>query len=62
MCILVNGEMQCQDYSDSDNQVFKYQYQCEQQAEFRFYGLTDYLTAYNIPYQRLEIGCEQIED
>lgn len=61
MCLLVNGEVQCQAYDDSDRQIFDELYKCEQQAEYRFYGMMDYFTAYRIPYERIIVGCDEVE-
>ena len=62
MCILVNGELQCTDYDDSDNIIYQTLNQCERDAEFRFYGLTDVFSTYNQPYEKIVMGCKEWED
>jgi len=62
MCILVNGEIQCTDYDDSDNMIYKTLNECERDAEYRFYGLTDVFRTYGQPYEKIEIGCKETED
>ena len=62
MCVLVNGELQCTDYDDSNANIYKTLNECEQDAEYRFSGLTDIFEAYGQPYESLEIGCKDAED
>ena len=62
MCILVNGEVQCTNFDDSDNVTYQTINECERDAEFRFYGITDIFTRYQQPYEKILIGCEEIKD
>tara|TARA_B100001057_G_scaffold462825_1_gene516163 strand:- start:4751 stop:4960 length:210 start_codon:yes stop_codon:yes gene_type:complete len=62
MCILVNGEVQCTNFDDSDNVTYQTLNECERDAEFRFYGMTDIFSMYNEPYESIEIGCKKTED
>ena len=62
MCLLVNGAVECTDYSDSDQQIFQNLSECNKAAEYRFYGLTDVFTVYQVPYEKIIIGCEEISD
>ena len=62
ICILVNGELQCTDYDDSEKQVFKSLQECDAQASYRFYGMAEIFEAYNIPYDQMEVGCKQEEN
>jgi len=62
MCVLVNGEIQCTGYDDSSATIYKTLAECERDAEYRFYGLTDIFRVYGQPYERLEIGCKEIID
>ena len=61
MCVLVNGELQCTDYDDSAAGIYKTLNRCEQDAEYRFYGITDIFRTYDQPYQRIVIGCKDAE-
>lgn len=58
ICILVNGELQCTDYDDSEKQLFKTLKECDAQASYRFYGMAEIFDTYNIPYDRMEVGCK----
>ena len=60
MCMLVNGEVQCTDYDDSTAMIYKHLADCERDAEIRFYGLTDIFRIYGQPYERLVIGCKEV--
>jgi len=62
MCILVNGEVQCTDYDDSSAIIYKTLAECDRDAEYRFYGLTDVFRTYKQPYESLVIGCKESED
>ena len=62
MCILVNGEVQCTDYDDSSAIIYKTLAKCEEMAEYRFYGMTDVFATYQQPYEKIVIGCVEIED
>ena len=62
ICVLVNGELDCTLYDDSENQVFQTLARCNQQAEYRFYGMAEVFGAYQIPYDSMEVGCKEIEE
>ena len=62
ICVLVNGELQCTNYDDSEKQVFKSLQECDAQASYRFYGMAEIFDAYNIPYDQMEVGCKQEAD
>ena len=57
MCVLVNGEVQCTNYDDSQKEIFKQLATCEQNAAMRFYGMADVFARYQQPYQTLIVGC-----
>ena len=61
MCVLVNGELKCTTYDDSNNNVYKELAKCEADAGARFYGLTDVFAYYKQEYESLEIGCEEVK-
>jgi hypothetical protein len=60
MCILVNGELKCTDYDDSTAFVYKQLADCERDAAMRFYGLTDIFHQYGQPYERIVVGCDEV--
>ena len=62
MCVLVNGELHCTDFNDSDAVIYESLNECERNAEYRFYGLTAVFSQYDQPYERIEMGCKQSED
>jgi hypothetical protein len=62
MCFLVSSAVECQDFSDSDGKIYQTLSQCEKDAEYRFYGLTDVFRQYEQPYEKIIIGCEEIKD
>tara|TARA_B100001175_G_scaffold294792_1_gene282341 strand:+ start:83 stop:295 length:213 start_codon:yes stop_codon:yes gene_type:complete len=62
ICLLVNGEPQCTQYSDSHMQIFDNKIACEQAASARFYEMMDGFIQYNIPFEQITIGCEGSED
>ncbi len=62
ICLLVNGEPQCTQYSDSYQQTFDKQIHCEQAAGDRFYEMMDGFIKYNIPFEEITIGCEGSQD
>tara|TARA_B100000900_G_C20392923_1_gene639385 strand:+ start:242 stop:451 length:210 start_codon:yes stop_codon:yes gene_type:complete len=62
MCFLVNGATECVDYDDSTAKVYRTLAECEKDAEYRFYGLTDVFRNYNTPYEKIVIGCKEVED
>jgi len=61
MCILINGQPQCTEYSDSMQQTFADQISCEQMASTRFYEMMDGFIAYNIPFEEIVVGCKKEE-
>ena len=62
ICVLVGGELDCTLYDDSEKQIFKTLAECDQQAQFRFYGMAEVFDAYNIPYDHMEVGCKKDEE
>ena len=62
MCSLVNGAVECTDYHDSEANIYQTLLECEKDAQYRFYGLTDIFTRYQQPYEQIVIGCEEIKD
>lgn len=53
------GELQCTTYDDSEKQVFKSLQECDQQASYRFYGMAEVFDAYAIPWDTMEVGCQE---
>ena len=62
LCVLANGEIQCTDYDDSEKMIYQHLKECERDAEYRFYGLTDIFENYGQPYESLVMGCKDSED
>jgi hypothetical protein len=62
MCFLVNGVVECTDYNDSNQKIYMTLAECERDAEYRFYGLTDVFTLYQQPYEKIIIGCQESKD
>ena len=62
MCFLVNSAVECTPYDDSEQRVYQTLAQCEKDAQYRFYGLTDIFIRYEQPYEQIVIGCEKIKD
>ena len=62
MCFLVNGAVECTEYNDSYQKIYQSLAECEKDAEYRFYGLTDVFLEYQQPFEKIEIGCEEIKD
>ena len=62
MCFLVNGVVECTGYDDSEGKIYQTLSECEKDAEYRFYGLTDVFRQYEQPYEQIIIGCEEIKD
>lgn len=62
ICVLVSGELDCTLYNDSEQQIFTSLAECDQQAQYRFYGMAEVFDAYNIPFNKMEVGCEEIKD
>ena len=61
MCVLLSGEVQCTNYDDSDKKIYEQLANCEKDAAYRFYGMAEFFDVYNIPYERMEVGCEQVD-
>ena len=62
MCVLVNAEVECTYYNDSEARIYQKLSECDKDAQYRFYGLTDIFTRYEQPYEQITIGCEEIKD
>ena len=62
MCFLVNGAVECAGYDDSERKIYQTLSECERDAQYRFYGLTDVFRQYEQPYEQIVIGCEEIKD
>ena len=62
MCVLVNGEIQCTEYNDSNQVIYQELAKCEEMAAYRFYAMTDVFATYQQPYELIEIGCVESED
>ena len=62
MCFLVNGAVECTKYDDSTQKIYQSLAECEKDAEYRFYGLTDVFLEYQQPFEKIEMGCEEIKD
>ncbi len=58
LCVITNGVQDCTLYDDSEKQIFKTLAECDQQAQYRFYGMAEVFDAYNIPYETMEVGCQ----
>jgi len=54
--------VECTGYDDSEQRVYQTLAECEKDAQYRFYGLTDIFTRYQQPYEKIVIGCEEIKD
>ena len=61
MCVLVNGEVQCTNYDDSEQKIYKQLANCEQNAAMRFYGMADVFNRYGQPYKKLIVGCTEVD-
>ena len=61
MCILVNGEVQCTNYDDTDKVIYQELAKCEAMAAYRFYAMTEVFAYYNQPYEKLVIGCTEAD-
>ena len=59
MCFLVNGAVECTNYDDSDQVIYKELAKCEEMAAYRFYAMTDIFARYNQPYEKLVVGCTE---
>jgi hypothetical protein len=62
MCFLVNGAVECTDYNDSDQVIYRELAKCEEMAAYRFYAMTDVFATYRQPYELIEIGCVEIKE
>ena len=62
MCFLVNGAVECTEYNDSYQKIYQSLAECEKDAEYRFYGLTDVFREYQQPFEKIEMGCKEIKD
>jgi len=62
MCFLVNGAVECTDYNDSEQVIYKELAKCEEMAAYRFYAMTDVFERYQQPYELIEIGCVEIKE
>ena len=62
MCFLVNGAVECTNYDDSDQVIYKELAKCEEMAAYRFYAMTDVFSMYQQPYEFIEIGCVEIKE
>ena len=62
MCFLVNGAVDCTNYDDSDQVIYKELAKCEEMAAYRFYAMTDVFSMYQQPYEFIEIGCVEIKE
>ena len=62
MCVLVNGAVECTDYNDSDQVIYRELAKCEEMAAYRFYAMTDVFSMYQQPYEFIEIGCVEIKE
>ena len=54
--------MECTPYSDSSAMVYKDLQSCEREAQERFYGMSTIFEAYAIPFDKMVVGCEEIEE
>ena len=61
MCVLVNGAVECTEYNDSDQVIYQELAKCEQMAAYRFYAMTDVFARFNQPYEKLVIGCTEVD-
>ena len=55
---MANGAIDCTLYDDSEKQIFETLAECDQQAQYRFYGMAEVFEAYDIPYETMQVGCE----
>ena len=62
MCFLVNGAVDCTNYDDSDQVIYKELAKCEEMAAYLFYAMTDVFSMYQQPYEFIEIGCVEIKE
>ena len=58
LCVMAKGAVDCTLYDDSEKQIFNSLAECDQQAQYRFYGMAEVFEAYNIPYETMQVGCE----
>jgi len=62
ICLLTNGTMECTPYSDTSRMVYKDLQSCEREAQERFYGMSTIFEAYAIPFDKMVVGCDEIEE
>ena len=53
---MANGAIDCTLYDDSEKQIFETLAECDQQAQYRFYGMAEVFKAYDIPYESMQVG------
>ncbi len=61
MCVLVNAEVECTDYDDSTAKIYEDLANCEKDAAYRFYAMTDIFRQYETPYEKIVIGCDEAD-
>ena len=54
--------MECTPYSDTSQMLYKDLQACEREAEERFYGMATIFEAYEIPYDKMVVGCDKVEN
>ena len=61
MCILVNGTTECTLYNDRQDLSFPDAITCEQAAGDRFHEMMDQFLKYDIPFETIEVGCNNVD-
>jgi|TARA_A100001391_G_scaffold76051_1_gene49236 hypothetical protein len=61
LCVLVEGEVKCTGYDDSTAKIYEDLANCERDAEFRFYGMTDIFSLYGQEYEKIVVGCDEAD-
>jgi hypothetical protein len=53
---------QCQLYYETDNRVFQTEIECDQKAEAKAYEMVNGFTELNVPFTKMQFGCELDKD
>lgn len=53
---------QCQMYYETDNRVFQTEIECDEKAKAKAYEMTHGFGALDVPFTRMQFGCELEKD
>jgi hypothetical protein len=62
LCVLNNGVPECTTYYETNKRTFATEELCLEGAAIKFDEVYTGFNKMNIPYTRIEIGCEQKKD